>query len=204
MICTTTTATLSQARRAWATLGHAETFESAAAACPVRHGSAGWAARWAVAAAAELAQLAAARAAKASLDNFIAMSRDHVPQGLIDELQQRVDEHDAGLHADDWRRFGSPGWLCRIDTDAALAAAHAANGLGCLRVEAAKRALMRNYSGPEEGVNPLMAQWRELHRQQEALRHALPPEGSIREHAARWLADPSELNRQYLAVFVAR
>jgi hypothetical protein len=69
MPCATTTAatatvpaTLSQARRAWVTLAHAEPFEAAASACPVRHGSAGWAARWAVAAAAALAERAEAAA----------------------------------------------------------------------------------------------------------------------------------------------
>ena len=199
----TATATLSQARRAWAALNHPVLFEAAAEICPVRHGAAGWADRWASDASVELTKLAAAREAKARVDRFIDLSRDHVPQGLIEELEARVSEIDAGRPADDWRRIGSAERLCRMDIDAALAAAHAANGLGLLRVGAAKAALMAHYGGPYQGTNPLMAQWRKLHREQEALRHERPPEGTIREHAARWIADPSEANRQSLALFVA-
>lgn len=203
MIATTATATLSQARKAWAALSHPVSFEAAAEICPVRHGSAGWAERWASEASVALTKLAAAREAKARLDRFVAMSHDHVPQGLIEELQARVEAHNSGRPADDWRRIDSPERLCRVDVDAALAAAHAANGLGLLRVEAAKAALMANYGGPYQGTNPLMAQWRKLHREQEALRHERPPEGTIREHAARWIADPTEQNRINLSLFVA-
>jgi hypothetical protein len=71
MTCATT-ATFSQARRAWAALTHAEPFESAAAACPVRHGSAGWAARWAVAAAAALAERAEAAAQARRMERWAA------------------------------------------------------------------------------------------------------------------------------------
>jgi len=196
-------ATLSQARRAWDALNHPVLFEAAAEICPVRHGSAGWADKWASEASVELTKLAAAREAKARVDRFIDLSRDHVPQGLIEELEARVSEIDAGRPADDWRRIGCAERLCQFDRDAALAAAHAANGLGLLRVQMAKAALMAHYGGPYQGTNPLLAQWRKLHREQEALRHERPPEGTIRAHAARWIADPTEQNRINLSLFVA-
>lgn len=196
--------TINQARAAWSAVPNAPAdFEAACSALPPRHSSAGWAARWAASAADAVRQLAKAREAKERLDSFIALSHDHVPQGLIDQLQASVDEHDAGLPEGDHRCYGTPERLCRFDSAAAFAAAHAANGLGLLRVETAKAALMTNYAGPADGVNPLMAQWRKLHRCQEAMRHAEPPEGSIREHAARWIADPTEENRVRLALFVA-
>jgi hypothetical protein len=193
-----------QARRAWEALAQAETFESAASAHPVRPGPAGWAAGWAAQAVIELRLLTQAREAQASLDRFVALTHNHVPQGLIDDLRARVDEHDAALPEGDWRRYGTPDRLCRMNHAAAVAAACAANGLGALRVSAAKAALMANYNGPGAGVNPLMERWRSLHRKQEAMRHRGPDcDGSIREHAARWLADPIEENRVRLALFVA-
>ena len=192
------------ARRAWKALAQADTFEAAASAHPVRPGPAGWAARWAAQAVIELRLLAQAREAKARLDRFVALTYNHVPQGLIDDLRARVDEHDAALPEGDWRRYGNPERLCRFDRAAAFDAAHAANGLGLLRVAAAKAALMANYNGPNEGVSPLMERWKAMHRQQAAMQHRGPDcDGSIREHAARWLADPSDENRERLALFVA-
>jgi hypothetical protein len=53
-----------QARRAWGRLARAETFEAASAALAPRPGSAGWAARWAAASAAKIADMAAATKAE--------------------------------------------------------------------------------------------------------------------------------------------
>jgi hypothetical protein len=84
-----------------------------------------------------------------------------------------------------------------------MIAARAALNESRERVASARAALHAAYSGPAEVVNPLMAEWRRLDAALRAMSNTRPPEGSICEHAARWLNDPSEDNRVRLALFVA-
>jgi hypothetical protein len=119
-------ATLSQARRAWAALNHAETFESAAAACPVRHGSTGWAARWATAAAHTLAERAEAAAEACRAERWAANEaarriEEAKPQwGVVKEYGTHSF---SALYSYEVRR--GAGRMTRAEADAAAAAMRA-------------------------------------------------------------------------------
>jgi hypothetical protein len=127
------------------------------------------------------------------------------------ELQRIVDEHDDALPAGDWRRYGTPARLCRFNHAAAVAAAQAALDECRAEAAAAKAACHAVYEEDgrhRPGFDSKEAvrrhkRWQALDDKLRAMHRAHPAEGSIREHAARWINDPSEENRERLAIFVA-
>jgi hypothetical protein len=127
------------------------------------------------------------------------------------ELQRIVDEHDATLPAGDWRRYGTPARLCRFNHAAAVAAARAALDECRAEAAAAKAACHAVYDDEgnhRPGFDSAEAvrrhkRWQAHDAKLRAMHQAQPAEGTIREHAARWINDPSEENRERLAIFVA-
>lgn len=120
-----------------------------------------------------------------------------------EEIEAMMAAHNAPLVADSYRRSSTIAHFVRFDHSAAVIAAKAALAESRARVAAARAALHAAYSSPPEIVNPLMTEWRRLDSELRAMSHTRPPEGSIREHASRWLHDPSEENRLNLALFIA-
>ncbi len=111
------------------------------------------------------------------------------------------EKYPLGYHS--YRQSPDIAHFVRFDRAAAIIAARAALNESRERVASARAALHAAYSGPAEVVNPLMAEWRRLDAALRAMSNTRAPEGSICEHAARWLNDPSEDNRVRLALFVA-
>ena len=116
------------------------------------------------------------------------------------------EKYPLGYHS--YRQSLDIAHFVRFDRPAAIIAARAALDEIRACVNAAWGAVQAEYAaGPAEGPNPralpLFAEWRRLDADLRTMRRTCPPEGSICEHAARWLNDPTEENRARLALFVA-
>lgn len=122
----------------------------------------------------------------------------------IEEIEAMRQANNASFAAGHYRHSPSVAHFVRFDRSAAIIAAKGALAETRAAVAAAWERVKA--AGETEGEAERMRLFRAWQRMDEDLRaihHTRPPEGSLQEHAARWLSDPSDENRARLALFVA-
>jgi len=119
----------------------------------------------------------------------------------LDELRAMMTEQNDRLPPG--LKFRDVPHLVGCSTPAALLVAKAAMAELRARVRAAQAALQAVHGGDAELVNQRMREWRYLADDLRHLEHEHPPEGSIRQHAVRYLRDPNDQTLRNVALFVA-
>jgi len=118
-----------------------------------------------------------------------------------DEIHAMMTAENAGLP--EGLKFSNVPHFVGCDTRAAFVVAKAAMAELRARVRAAQAALQAVHGGDAELVNQRMREWRDAAADLRHLEHEHPPEGSIRQHAVRYLRDPNDQTLRNVALFVA-
>jgi len=125
----------------------------------------------------------------------------------IEEIEALRSANNAHFASGHYRHSPSAAHFVRFDRPGAIIAAKAALaefvGHADDVWQRVKAASSDPVDGAEAELTRLFTEWRRLDKQLRAMHRTRPPEGSVQEHASRWMLDPSEENRVRLALFVA-